>query len=78
MVEELKGLIEKINREGIKAAQGKAVEIEADARRKAERIVDDAGRQAESGQDAGWYKGRAGAVRKGYAACPEERDQCYA
>ncbi|MFC1804313.1 hypothetical protein ACFLZ3_00575 [Candidatus Omnitrophota bacterium] len=47
MAEELKGLIEKINREGIKAAQGKAIEIEADAKRKAERIVDDAGRQAE-------------------------------
>ena len=46
MAEELKGLIEKIQEEGVRAAQGKAKEIELEATRHAEEIVAKAHKQA--------------------------------
>lgn len=46
MTEELKYLIEKINTEGVKAAEDKAREIENQANRRAQAIVDKAGREA--------------------------------
>lgn len=42
MPDQIKELIEKINQEGVQAAQEKAREIEADARQKAEIILEDA------------------------------------
>lgn len=39
MAEDIKGLIEKINQEGVKAAEEKAQRIEAEARQKAEAIL---------------------------------------
>ncbi|MBU4346801.1 MAG: hypothetical protein KKH29_05720 [Candidatus Omnitrophica bacterium] len=47
MVEDIKGLIEKINQEGIRAVQGKAKNIEAQARQRAEEIVAKAQAEAE-------------------------------
>ncbi len=47
MVEDLKSLIEKINQEGVKAAEDKAKDIETSARKKAEEIVAIARREAE-------------------------------
>lgn len=47
MVEDLQNLIEKINQEGIKAAEDKAKEIEHGAKRRAEEIVEKAKKEAE-------------------------------
>lgn len=47
MAEDLKGLIEKINQEGVKAAEEKAQEIEAEAKRQAEGIIEKAKKEAE-------------------------------
>lgn len=47
MAEELKELIEKIQEEGIKAAEQRAAEIENDARRNAAHILEKAGRESE-------------------------------
>lgn len=47
MTEDLKGLIEKINQEGIKAAEEKAREIETEAKRRAEQIIGKAKKEAE-------------------------------
>jgi vacuolar-type H+-ATPase subunit E/Vma4 len=47
MAEEIKELIEKINREGIKAAEDKAKETESAALKKAEEIVSKAKKEAE-------------------------------
>lgn len=47
MAEELKGLIEKIQEEGVKAAEEKASRIEAEARKKAEAIIEKARTDAE-------------------------------
>jgi vacuolar-type H+-ATPase subunit E/Vma4 len=47
MTEELKGLIEKIQQEGIQAAEEKAKAIEDQARRAADRAVEEAGKEAE-------------------------------
>lgn len=46
MSEDIKGLIEKINQEGVKAAEEKAREIEAQARQKAQEIVAKANQEA--------------------------------
>ena len=47
MTEDLQGLIEKINQEGVKAAEEKAHEIEAEAKRQAEQIIEKAKKEAE-------------------------------
>jgi vacuolar-type H+-ATPase subunit E/Vma4 len=47
MTEELKGQIEKIQQEGIQAAEEKAKAIEDQARRAADRAVEEAGKEAE-------------------------------
>jgi len=47
MAEDLKGLIEKIHEEGVKAAEDKAKEIEGAAEQKARAIVDKAEKKAE-------------------------------
>lgn len=46
MVENLNSLIEKINREGVEAAEGKARDIEAEAKRQAEEILEKAKKDA--------------------------------
>jgi len=48
MAENIKGLIEKIQQEGIKAAEDKSRDIEAAARAKAEKIIKDARTQADA------------------------------
>ena len=48
MAEELKGLIEKIQEEGVRTAEEKARAIEAQARKKAEEIIAKAEREAEN------------------------------
>ncbi|MDP3804865.1 MAG: hypothetical protein Q8Q87_04880 [Candidatus Omnitrophota bacterium] len=48
MVEELKGLIEKIQEDGVRAAEEKANKIEAEARKKAEAIIEKARTDADS------------------------------
>lgn len=48
MAEELKDLIEKIHEEGVRAAEDKAKEIEADAKRRAEAIIKKATQEAEN------------------------------
>lgn len=48
MPDELKGLIEKIQEEGIKAAEDKAGQIEAQAQRRAKEIIDNAEARAQS------------------------------
>ena len=47
MAEELKGLIEKIQLEGVKAAEDKALVIEAEARVRADRAVEKAAKESE-------------------------------
>ncbi len=47
MAQEIKELIEKINQEGVKAAEEKAREIEADARRAAKDILEKAKKEAD-------------------------------
>ena len=47
MVEDLKSLIEKINQEGIKAAEDKAGEIEAEAKKRGDDIIKRAEKEAE-------------------------------
>ena len=47
MTEDIKQLIEKIQREGVNAAEEKAREIEEDTRRRASSIIEDAKREAE-------------------------------
>ena len=47
MVEDLKSLIEKINQEGIKAAEDKAQEIEAEAKKRGDDIIKRAEEEAE-------------------------------
>ena len=47
MAEDLQGLIEKINEEGVKAAETKAKDIESEARRQAGEIVSKAAKKAE-------------------------------
>lgn len=47
MAENLEGLIQKINEEGVRAAEDKAKEVEASARRRADEIIAKAGREAE-------------------------------
>jgi len=47
MTEDLQGLIEKINQEGVKAGEEKAQEIEAGAKRQAEQIIGKAKKEAE-------------------------------
>ncbi len=46
MAEDLKGLIEKIHEEGVKAAENKAKDIEAEAKRRAGEIVEKAKKEA--------------------------------
>lgn len=46
MTEDLKNLIEKIQKEGVQEAEAKAAAIEAEARRRAEAIVNDASQKA--------------------------------
>lgn len=46
MVEDLKSLIEKINQEGVKAAEDKAKDIEIEARRRAGEIIEKAKKEA--------------------------------
>ncbi|MEA3305257.1 MAG: V-type ATP synthase subunit E family protein [Candidatus Omnitrophota bacterium] len=48
MAEELKDLIEKIHQEGVKAAEDKASDIENEAKRRAEIIIEKAGKEAEN------------------------------
>ena len=48
MPEQLKNLLDKIHKEGIKAAQEKASQIEAEAQLKADKIVNNAKKQARS------------------------------
>ncbi len=47
MAEDLKGLIEKIHEEGVKAAENKAKDIESEAKLRAQAIVDKAEKNAE-------------------------------
>ena len=47
MTEDIKSLIEKINQEGVQAAEAKASEIEEQARRQAEGILDKAKKESE-------------------------------
>jgi V/A-type H+-transporting ATPase subunit E len=47
MPEELQELIEKIHQEGVKAAEDKAGDIEAEAKRQAEEIIKKAGKEAD-------------------------------
>lgn len=59
MSENLKGLLEKINQEGIKSAEEKAVAIENKAKQDAEKILEDARKLADNIiQDANFNAGR--------------------